>query len=69
MGIATGDYNRDGKVDFCVTVFSDDDRLIGATSPLGSRDVTALRENRVRTEVSHSSNPESRFTRSDGKQA
>jgi hypothetical protein len=24
MGIATGDYNRDGKVDFCVTVFSDD---------------------------------------------
>jgi hypothetical protein len=24
MGIATGDYNRDGKVDFYVTVFSDD---------------------------------------------
>jgi len=24
MGIATGDYNRDGKIDFYVTVFSDD---------------------------------------------
>src|SRR6266852_4494699 len=24
MGIAVGDYNRDGKVDFCVTNFSDD---------------------------------------------
>src|SRR6266446_960072 len=24
MGIATGDYNRDGKVDFYITVFSDD---------------------------------------------
>jgi hypothetical protein len=24
MGIAVGDYNRDGKVDFCVTTFSDD---------------------------------------------
>src|SRR6195256_1548483 len=24
MGIAVGDYNRDGKVDFCVTAFSDD---------------------------------------------
>jgi hypothetical protein len=24
MGIAVGDYNRDGKVDFCITNFSDD---------------------------------------------
>jgi len=24
MGIAVGDYNRDGKVDFCITTFSDD---------------------------------------------
>src|SRR6266568_496847 len=24
MGIAVGDFNRDGKVDFCVTTFSDD---------------------------------------------
>jgi enediyne biosynthesis protein E4 len=24
MGIAVGDYNRDGKVDFCLTTFSDD---------------------------------------------
>ena len=24
MGIAVGDYNRDGKVDFYVTAFSDD---------------------------------------------
>ena len=24
MGIAVGDYNRDGKMDFCITNFSDD---------------------------------------------
>ncbi len=24
MGIAVGDYNRDGRVDFCITTFSDD---------------------------------------------
>lgn len=24
MGIAAGDYNRDGRVDFCITTFSDD---------------------------------------------
>jgi hypothetical protein len=33
MGIAVGDYNRDAKVDFCITNFSDDYNTLNRNDP------------------------------------